>query len=319
MTTSIPSHNINETFLACSNLISLGFTKRNALRVLGGPDFPIKSIALKGARLFGYFFNSNESLTLKGCLSVEYLKFGVDFYFRLTVCSLPYNINRCLFLNKVSTLLRGKKFKDVIYLKDSSSKVTNIILFLKKNTYPFQVINDLYKNTGIGGSLSIRMLTLHKKKPSYTSVYAILKTHVNYRVEVLKKNSLYKIKNSTLRINLLKGLKLMFNKVTQALKYIGFLNSKWDLSLFLKKKYGLRGSQVGFILNLKLVQTSNKEKLKILKEYRSVKKSIFYQKFRVSSYSKINTLLKEEFNSLFCKYINPRRSLVVENYRGTPG
>lgn len=276
VTTSIPPHNICEVLLACKNMIDFRFTlRRRVFRVLGGPDFPLKSIVYRGVPPFNYFFNQRDFLTFKGCLKVEILNFESSFYFKITITSLPYNVSRYSLLTKISTLIKCKSLSDVLCLKDNSSQETSITLFLKKDTYPLQTLKSLYENTSFKSSSGVRMLALHKKKPSYTNVFEILKTHIKYRLEILKKKFLAKVKGLRLRVTLLKGLKVVFNKITQAFRYISFLNSRVDVLLFLKNNYSLKEVQVEFILNLRLVQTSNKEKLKILEEYRGIKSTIF--------------------------------------------
>ena len=143
MATNIPPHNLREVCDAINFCIDKPEAEvKELVNIVQGPDFPT------GGQVQGnmeeIYSTGRGKLVMRGRMNEEKIKTKEA----IIITEIPYMVNKSTLIEKIATLVRDKKIKDISDLRDESSKgKIRIVIELKKGVNPSFVMNALYKYT----------------------------------------------------------------------------------------------------------------------------------------------------------------------------
>src|SRR3970282_2516627 len=93
-------------------------------------------------------------------------------------------------IEKIADLARAKRIEGIADLLDESARHgMRIVIELKREAQPRQLLNALYKHTAMQSAFAVNMLALVDKQPRTVSLKKILECYINHRREVIRRRS----------------------------------------------------------------------------------------------------------------------------------
>lgn len=307
MATSIPPHNLGEVCTAIVKLIeSPEISTEELMKILPGPDFPTGGEIVCGNSLFYAYKAGRGKVVIKSVVEREGDK--------LVVKEIPYLINKTELIEQIAELIKDKKIKGVRNLNDESDREgIRIVIELKKETDPQVVLNQLYKYSRLKVSFSINLLALVDNEPRILNLKELIKHHIDYRKEIIRKRTEYDLKQAEERTHILEGLIIALDNIDEVVPGIKKSKTVEEAKEFLIKTYYLTEIQAKAILEMRLQKLASLEQEKIKTEHRELKIKIGEYKAILASEEKVLGIIKTELKELKENYGDERKSKLVES------
>ncbi|PJE75941.1 DNA gyrase subunit A [Candidatus Uhrbacteria bacterium CG10_big_fil_rev_8_21_14_0_10_48_11] len=312
MATSIPPHNLGEVADAAVHLIdNAEATVEDLMQFVPGPDYPTGGTIYDIKAIREAYGTGRGSIVTRAKAEIEEEKSGA---FRIVVTEIPYQVNKATLVERIATLVQDKKIEGIRDLRDESDKAgVRVVIELKKDSYPKKVLNQLYKHTELQQTFHLNMLALvDGVQPRVLNLKTVLEEYIKHRETVVKRRAEFELERARAKAHILEGLKIAEDNIDAVIKLIKKSADKDEARLGLMKKFKLSELQAVAILEMRLQQLANLERLKIedeLKEKRQIMKELTTL---LASAKKIRDVVKDELLSLKEQFATPRRTVVVK-------
>jgi DNA gyrase subunit A len=312
MATSIPPHNLGEVCDAISYLIdNPEATVDELTQFVKGPDFPTAGIIFGGEGIKNAYATGHGKVIIRAKALLGDLP-GVGRR-QIVVTQLPYQTNKAALVERIAELVKDRKIEGISGLRDESDRQgMRIVIELKKETQPRQVLNNLYKYTSMQSAFFVNMLALVDGQPRVLSLKEALQYYIDFRYEVITRRSRFELKVAKARAHILEGLKIALEHIDKVIAIIKKSETADTARHELMSSFGLSQAQAQAILDMQLRRLANLERQKLLDEYSEVVKTIAYLEDLLANPRRIFILIKEEVSKLKSAYGDPRRTQISE-------
>ena len=312
MATNIPPHNLGEVCDAISYLIDNPEASIDELtQFIKGPDFPTAGIILGEEGIKSAYATGHGRVIVRAKAHLGDIP-GVGRR-QIVVTELPYQTNKAALVERIAELVKDKKIGGISELRDESDRQgMRIVIELKKEAQPQQVLNNLYKYTSMQSAFFVNMLALVDSQPRVISLKEALQYYIDFRHAVVTRRSQFELKEAKARAHILEGLKIALDHIDKVIATIRKSETAETARHNLITSFGLSQAQAQAILDMQLRRLANLERHKILDEYAQVVKNIAYLEDLLANPRRILLLIKEEVAELKSKYSDPRRTEIRE-------
>jgi len=312
MATNVPPHNLNELCNGIMHLIEHpNATVEDLMQHVTGPDFPT------GATIFDKNEIKRAYATGKGAIvtkaTAEVVEDKNDQY-KIIVTDIPYLVNKATLVEKIANLVKDKKIEGIRDLRDESSERggIRIVIDLKRDAYPKKILNRLYQLTQMQETFHVNMLALVDGiQPRVLTLKMVFEEYIKHRRIVITRKTEFELKKAQDRAHILKGLKLALAKINEIIATIKKSKDKDVAKINLIKKFKLSERQAIAILEMRLAQLANLERLKIEQELKEKLALIKELQDILNSPKKIDDIIKKQLDHIKEKYGDERRTKVV--------
>jgi len=312
MATNIPPHNLGEVCEAISYLIDNPEAIVDELtQFIKGPDFPTAGIILGVDGIKNAYATGHGRIVVQAKTDIGDIP-GAGRR-QIVVTELPYQTNKAALVEKIAELVKDKKIGGISELRDESDRQgMRIVIELKRETQPEQVLNNLYKYTAMQSVFFVNMLALVDGQPRVISLKEALQYFIDFRHEVITRRSQFELKAAKARAHILEGLKIALDRIDEVIATIRKAETAEAARHDLMTGFSLSQEQAQAILDMQLRRLANLERRKILDEYAEVVKNIAYLEELLANPRRIYLLIKEEMEGLKSKNSDPRRTEISE-------
>ncbi len=312
MATNIPPHNLGEVCDAISYLIDQPkATVDELIPFVKGPDFPTAGIILGQEGIKNAYATGHGRIVVQAKAHVG--DAPEEGRRQIVVNELPYQTNKAALIERIATLVKDKKIGGIAELRDESDRQgMRIVIELKRETQPQQVLNSLYKYTGMQSTFFVNMLALVDGQPRVISLKETLQHYIDFRREVITRRSRFELKMAKARAHILEGLKIALAHIDKVITTIKTSKTAEAARQNLMTNFELSTAQAQAILDMQLRRLANLEQRKILDEYAEIVKTIAYLEDLLANPKRMLLLIKKEVNELKSKYGDPRRTEISE-------
>jgi len=313
MATNIPPHNLSEVCDAISYLIdNPGATIDELTQFIKGPDFPTAGIIMGQEGIKSAYATGHGKVVVRAKARAESIaRTGQQ---QIVVTELPYQTNKANLIETIAELVKNKKITGISELRDESDRQgMRIVIELRRETQPEQVLNNLYKYTAMQSAFFANMLALVDGQPRVISLKEALQHYVNFRHEVITRRSKFELKEAKARAHILEGLKIALDNIDRVIATIRKSETAEVARQNLMSNFGLSQVQAQAILDMQLRRLANLERKKILDEYTEVLKTISYLEDLLANPRRMLILIKGEVEELKSRYGGPRRTEIAES------
>ena len=310
MATSIAPHNLTELIEGIIHLIEHpDATVDDLFKFIKGPDFPTGGIIFDVNEIKQMYATGKGGVVIRAKTEIVEDKAGS---FKIIVSEVPYQINKAT-LEKIAELVKDKKIEGIKDLRDESSKEgVRVVIELKKDAYPKKILNTLFKLTDLQTTFHSNMLALVDGiQPRVLTLKMILEEYIKHRQEVIARRTRYDLTKAKDRAHILEGLKLALAKIDVVIKTIKQSEDKDVAKVNLIKKFHLSERQAIAILEMRLQQLANLERLKIEQELKEKLDLIKKLESILKSPTKILNIIKNELTEIKDKYGDARKTQIV--------
>lgn len=311
MATNIPPHNLGELIGAITHLIdNPEANTEDLMKFVKGPDFATGGIIYNNKDIQQAYATGRGGIVLRGRADIHELKGD---RFQIIISEMPYAKNKATLVEKIADLVKDKKIVGIKDLRDESDKDgVRIVMELKKDAYPKKILNALYQKTELQYTFHVNLLALIDGiQPRVLTLKMALEEYIKHRQDVVVRRTQFELDKAKARAHILEGLMIALKNIDAVIKVIKASKDKEIAKTNLMSKFKLSEIQATAILEMRLQNLANLERLKIENELKDKMKLIKSLEAILSSKTKIKNIIKDELKVLGEKYDNPRRTQVV--------
>jgi DNA gyrase subunit A len=318
MTTNIPPHNLGEICDAIVYLIdNPQATVEELMELVKGPDFPTAGIIWGKGGIDNAYTTGQGKIILRAKASELTSKGGKR---QIVVTELPYQVNKAALVERIAELVKVKRISGIAEVRDESDREgMRIVIELRKEAQPRQVLNNFYKYTAMQSAFFINMVALVNGQPKVINLKEALTSYIDFRFEVITRRSQFELNKAKDRAHILEGFRIALNNLEQVIKIIRQSQTVESARANLMAAFTLSQIQAQAILDMPLRRLAKLEQDKITEEYAAVIKNISYLEDLLANPRKVLSLVAQDAEELKSKYGDPRRTVVeaeeIEEFR----
>jgi len=316
MATNIPPHNVGELCDAVIHLIDNPHASvDDLLEFVKGPDFPTGGIIYDIKALQQAYTTGRGGIVMRSRAEIVETKNNT---FQIVVTEIPYQVNKANVLEKIAELVQTKKIEGIRDLRDESNKDgIRMVIELKKDAYPKKILNQLYKSTQLQDTFHFNMVALVDGiQPRTLNLKTVLEEFIKHRENVVRRRAEYDLARAKDRAHILEGLKIALDSIDAVIKTIKQSRDKDEARVNLMKKFKLSERQAVAILEMRLQQLANLERLKIEQELKEKRALIRELEALLASPKKIRGVVRDETTAQKEQYHDERRTQIVKGAVG---
>jgi len=311
MATNIPPHNLGEICDAIVYLIdNPQATTHELMQFVKAPDFPTAGIILGKEGVESAYATGQGKIILRAKASEVSGKGGKR---QIIVTELPYQVNKSALVERIANLVKQKKIFGIMEVRDESDREgMHLVIELRKEAQPRQVLNNLYKYTPMQSAFFINMVALDDGQPKVINLKEALAYYIDFRSQVITRRSQFELDKARDRAHILEGFRVALDNLEQVIKIIRQSQTVDSARASLMAAFTLSQIQAQAILDMPLRRLARLEREKLTEEYTAVIKNISYLEDLLANPRKVLSLIAQDVRELKSKYGDPRRTLVSE-------
>ncbi|HEX9679207.1 MAG TPA: DNA gyrase subunit A [Candidatus Saccharimonadales bacterium] len=318
MATNIPPHNLGEIVDAVIELIdNQDASLDDLLKHVKGPDFPTGGVVYGGEPMRAAYGTGKGSVIIRAVAEVIEDE-GKRNKSQIIITEIPYGVNKAGLIEKIADLVKNKKITTISDIRDESARGTvQIVIDLRKDSYPKKVLNQLYKLTPLQTAFHYNMLALVDGiQPRVLGLEEILKEYLKHRQQVVRRRTEFELKKAEARAHILEGLKTALDHIDEVIDTIRKSQTAEDAQANLIKKFKLSELQARAILAMQLRTLAGLERQKIEDELTELKTLIKELKTILGDEAKILGIIKDELIEIKDRFGDKRHSKIITQELG---
>ncbi len=316
MATNIPPHNLGELCDAIAHLIDHpDASVEDLMQYIKGPDFPTGGIAYSIKDIQAAYATGRGAIVMRA--RTEIREKGDQY--TIIVSEMPYQVNKASVVEKIADLVKEKRIEGIRDLRDESNKDgVRVVIELKRDAYPKKVLNQLFEYTQLQETFHVNMVALiDGLQPRVLTLKMMLEEFVKHRKEVIVLRTQYDLNRAKDRAHILEGLVMALEDIDRIIATIKKSKDRDDAKVNLIQKFKLSERQAIAILEMRLQQLANLERIKVEEELKEKKAFIKECEELLKSPKKILGVVRTELAAIKTSYANPRRTEIMARGVGT--
>ena len=311
LATNIPTHNLEEVINGVIAYIdNPAISLEEMMEYIPSPDFPTGGLIIANELIQAYKTGRGK-ITIRAKITAEKTDNGKT---NLVITELPYQVNKAQLLRKIVDLREEKKeeLAGLDFVADESDRTgMRAVVRVKKDADVDALLKCLYKYTDLEVTFGINMVVIADGKPQQLGLMDIIRHYVNYQQQVIKRRTLFDLRQAEQRCHILEGLIIAVQNIDEVIAIIKKSESTADARAKLMERFILTEVQAQAILDLRLARLTKLETFKLEQELKELKKLIK----KLTAISKSGELqlqvVKEEIAVIKETYPTPRKSRLV--------
>jgi DNA gyrase subunit A len=247
----------------------------------------------------------------------------------IIVTELPYQVNKATLVENIADMAREKRIDGISDLRDESDRNgMRIVIELRRDANANVVLNFLYKHTAMRSSFGMNCLAIVGGQPKILTFKNVLEEFIKHREDVIQRRSKFQLRKAEARAHILEGFRAILASIDDVIALIRSSQSREDARNKLMNQGvpayvdGARATdgqmvtlseiQANAVLDMRLGQLTQLDRMKIDDEYADLIKEIERLRGILESVQKVRQLIKADMARIKKEYGNARRTQVYE-------
>ncbi len=284
-------------------------TSEELLKIVKGPDFPTAGYIFDRQAIQAAYTTGKGKIPVRGKATIQENKKG---RFQIIISEIPYQVNKAALVGKIANLARDKKITGISDLRDESDREgIRVVVELRRSAVPRAVLNKIYKYTELQTSYPVNIVALVDGVPQTLTLRQILLHFLRFRHQVIRRRTVFDLKEAKLRSHILEGLKIALDNLDAVIETIKKSADAEVAKANLMRKFNLTSLQATAILDMQLRRLAALERAKIEAEYQAIAKEIKRLTAILSNPKTMLATIEKELQNLKATYADPRRTKVI--------
>ena len=314
MATNIPPHNLSEVVDAMIALIDRpDLDDEKLFELIPAPDFPTGGIIIENAGIRELYTTGRGSITVRGVHSLE-MVLGRNKRSRqaIIITELPFQVNKSAWIEKIAELVNNGKVLGIDDLRDESDRTgMRVVLELKKDVNPDEVLEQLYRQTALQSNFGGSMLALCGSMPKQLTLRQLLQEFLIFREETLTRRYRYELGQAQERLHLVEGLVGAITNLDALITLLRFAASNAIAKTELQEQLNFSLVQAEAILSMPLRRITAMEQSGLQTEMTELKAQIAHLEILLGDRRELLKTIKKDLRQLKKKHGNDRRTRLV--------
>ena len=311
MASTICSFNLTELCEATSQILK--GKKINLIDIMPAPDFSTGGEILYDKKEMEQIYQTG-----KGSFKIR-AKYLYDKKNNcIEIIEIPYSTTIEAIIEKIVDLMRKGKAKEIVDVRDETDlKGLKITIDLKKDSNVELLMQKLFKFTPLEDTFACNFNVLISGRPQILGIQEILDEWIAFRVNCVKRSSLFDIARKQEKLHLLQGLKAILLNIDKAIKIIKNSQDDNEVIANLVKGFKIDKIQAEFIADIKLRNLNKNYIIHKTSEIEKLIKEIAQLEKLASDDKKIKKFIATELLQVSKKYGQPRKTTYI-HYDNVP-
>ena len=312
MATNIAPHNLIEVVQALRHVIRHpDATVDDLMRFIPGPDLPTggKIVGLEGVR--DAYETGRGSFRMRATARIETIgrRKGI------VVTELPYGVGTEKVVERIKTLVLGKKLQGIADIKDLTdrAKGLRLVIEIKNGFVPEALLEQLYRQTPMEDSFGINTVALVDGQPRTLGLREVLRVFLDHRFEVVRRRSVFRRGKAADRLHLVQGLLVAILDIDEVIQLIRTSDNTAAAKERLIAVFDLTEVQADYILEMPLRRLTRFSRLELEKEQGELDRTIEELDAIIGDEQLRWKVVSDELAEVAKTYGTPRRTVLLES------
>jgi DNA gyrase subunit A len=313
MATNIAPHNLVEVVQALRHLVKHpGASLDDLMRFIPGPDLPTggKIVGLDGIR--DAYESGRGSFKMRATARVESVTARRK---GIVVTELPYGVGPEKVIERIKTLVQGKKLQGISDVKDLTDREQGLrlVIEVKNGFVPEAILEQLYRLTPMEDSFGINAVALVEGQPRTLGLKELLEVFLGHRYDVVRRRSTYRRGKAADELHLVEGLLVAILDIDEVIQLIRTSENASEAKDRLMQVFDLSDVQATYILDMALRRLTKYSRLELEKRRTELEETIAQLDAILSDEALLRKVVSDELNDVAKTYGTPRRTILLES------
>jgi len=317
MATNMAPHNLVEIIGAARHLMANPQCSLDDLmKFVPGPDLPCggKIVGLEGIR--DAYLTGRGSFRTRATTRIEHVtprKMGI------VVTELPYLVGPEKVIEKIKDLVQAKKLQGISDVKDLTDRKhgLQLVIEIKGGFHPPAVLEQLFKMTPMEENFGINNVALVDGQPRTLGLKDLLRVYVDFRLDVVRRRSTYRLRKREERLHLVEGLLIAILDIDEVIQVIRASDDAAIAKARLMDVFDLSDPQATYILDLQLRRLTKFSRVELENEKAELERQIEALRAILGDEKLLLKTVSNELAEVAKAHGTPRRTVLLES-AGTP-
>jgi DNA gyrase subunit A len=316
--TRVPPHNLREVLYACIALLDqpqMGVL--DLMRFIKGPDFPSGGTVVGEEGIRDYLATGRGRILHRGTIRLEEDQRGK----RLIVTEVPF-VGRASVKTSIAKAFNDGKLPGLVFeghIPDESSDQngTRIVLPLRREATPAEVVAALYQHTSLQTSFSVQMTFLFgaenepARTPRTVGMVELLRRYNEHQLNVLRRRSEYDLARARERLHLVEGLIIGAVHAEEIVKIFQAAKDRQVARAEIIKRFKLTEIQAQRISEMTLAQVTRMDLAGYRAEKKELQETIARLEDLLAHQPKMVATIKDEMQAIVNDFADDRRTAIL--------
>jgi len=311
MATNMPPHNLGEVIDAlCLLLDNPDAGVEEILSVLPGPDFPTGGVVLGRQGIHDAFRTGRGKLTIRGKAHVEEGRKGKN---SIVITEIPYMVNKTNLLEAIAKGVQAKTIDGITDLRDESDRRgIRVVMELARDANDEVIMRQLFRRTQLQTTFGVINLALVDGRPLELSMMAMLGLFLDYRREVVRRRTVFRLRKAEERAHIVEGLIRAIDMIDAVIALIRASKDPQEARAGLVGTLDFSEAQAQAILDMRLQRLTNLEKNKLEEEFAQLLADIEKYRSILGNPATLDMVVREELAEIRSGFADDRRTTIVD-------
>ncbi|WP_243060955.1 DNA topoisomerase (ATP-hydrolyzing) subunit A [Nocardioides sp. SR21] len=313
MATNCAPHNLVEVVQALRHLVTHPKAGLDDLmRFIPGPDLPTggKIVGLEGIR--DAYETGRGTFRMRATARVESINNRRK---GIVVTELPYGVGTEKVIERIKTLVQGKKLQGISDIKDLTDRENGLrlVIEVKNGFVPEALLEQLYKLTPMEDTFGINAVALVDGQPRTLSLKEMLEVFLGHRFDVVRRRSQYRRTKAADRLHLVAGLLIAILDIDEVIQVIRSSDNAGAAKERLIEIFELSEVQAEYILDMALRRLTKFSRIELEKEKSELERIIEELDAILSDEKLLRKVVSDELAEVAKTFGTPRRTVLLES------
>jgi len=310
MATNCAPHNLVEVVQALRHLIDAPGADLDALmRFVPGPDLPTggKIVGLEGVR--DAYATGRGTFRMRATARIE----TIGRRKAIVVSELPWGVGIERVVERVKTLVQGKKLQGIADLKDLSdmSDPTRLVIEVKNGFVPEALLEQLYRQTPLEESFGINAVALVDGQPRTLGLKEMLEVFLAHRYDVVRRRTTYRRGKAADQLHLVEGLLVAILDIDEVIQLIRSSENAAEAKERLTSVFDLTEVQADYILDMALRRLTRFSRLELERRRDELEREIEALDAILADEALLRKVVSDELGEVATRFGTPRRTVLL--------
>ena len=313
MATNMAPHNLVEVIGAARHLMgNPQCSLDDLMKFVPGPDLPCggKIVGLEGIR--DAYLTGRGSFRTRATTRIEHVtprKLGI------IVTELPYLVGPEKVIEKIKDLVQSKKLQGISDVKDLTDRKhgLHLVIEIKGGFHPQAVLEHLFKMTPMEDNFGINNVALVDGQPRTLGLKDLLRVYVEFRTDVVRRRSAYRLRKREERLHLVEGLLIAILDIDEVIQVIRASDDATIAKARLMDVFDLSDPQATYILDLQLRRLTKFSRVELETEKAELERQIEALRAILGDEKLLLKTVSNELAQVAKAHGTPRRTVLLES------